>query len=364
MDRLQDGFGVHSGRVRGRAGGHEDALQLHIVNFNFETVDVTWNVSEVPGANVTLLYTFCEDDDCSQRADYGQCGHYILRRGRTAGCRLDAQGDSILRLSLWDGAAPLLNHSVWISEFLKPRSPARLSFQWQEDSVTVTCSDLPFRSLLYEVQHRSTFDSEWQSREEETCRITMEGLDADKCYFFRARVRTDKSIYGPDTYPSDWSDVAHLQNGELRDSCRDRALFPKFVLISAAVVLTLLSLLLLLLWKLRSVRKLLMPSVPDPKASFPGLFDAHRGDFQEWIHDTQNVAVLSKVEHGERACVVEDAPGVPLPAAPAPARVTPAGAPDAAGQPGQPRGQPPPGKDEVCLAGFTFLIGDNAYVTL
>lgn len=85
---------------------------------------------------------------------------------------------------------------------------------------------------------------------------------------------------------------------------------------------------------------------------------------QEWIHDTQNVAVLSKVEHGERACVVEDAPGVPLPAAPAPARVTPAGAPDAAGQPGQPRGQPPPGKDEVCLAGFTFLIGDNAYVTL
>lgn len=49
----------------------------------------------------------------------------------------------------------------------------------------------------------------------------MEGLDADKCYFFRARVRTDKSIYGPDTYPSDWSDVAHLQNGELRGNvCR------------------------------------------------------------------------------------------------------------------------------------------------
>lgn len=23
-----------------------------------------------------------------------------------------------------------------------------------------------------------------------------------------------------------------------------------------------------------------MPSVPDPKASFPGLFDTHRGDFQ------------------------------------------------------------------------------------
>lgn len=28
------------------------------------------------------------------------------------------------------------------------------------------------------------------------------------------------------------------------------------------------------------VKRLLMPSVPDPKDSFPGLFEHHRGDFQ------------------------------------------------------------------------------------
>lgn len=28
------------------------------------------------------------------------------------------------------------------------------------------------------------------------------------------------------------------------------------------------------------MKKLLMPSVPDPKFTFPGLFEAHRGNFQ------------------------------------------------------------------------------------
>ncbi|XP_011384081.1 cytokine receptor-like factor 2 [Pteropus vampyrus] len=200
-----------------------------------------------------------------------------------------------------------------VSSPVKPSSPTHLSFQWHQDSVTVTCSNLSYRGLLYEVQLRSTFDTEWQSREEEACHVTVGGLDADKCYFLRARVRTEQSSYGPDSYPSDWSEVAHLHRGELRESCQDRAFSPKFVSMSAAVVVLTLLLLLLFLWKLRSVKELVMPSVPDPKASFPGLFEAHRGDFQEWIHDTQNVAVPSKVEPGEHACVLEDAPGVPLP---------------------------------------------------
>ncbi|XP_011384396.2 cytokine receptor-like factor 2, partial [Pteropus vampyrus] len=142
------------------------------------------------------------------------------------------------------------------------------------------------------------------------------------------------------------------------------AFSPKFVSMSAAVVVLTLLLLLLFLWKLRSVKELVMPSVPDPKASFPGLFEAHRGDFQEWIHDTQNVAVPSKVEPGEHACVLEDAPGVPLPVAQAPARVTTPVAPDDAGHHGQPRSPPPPGSDGICLAGFSFGISDNSYVTL
>lgn len=55
-----------------------------------------------------------------------------------------------------------------------------------------------------------------QSAEENTCNVTIQGLDAEKCYLFRARVKTEEPSYGPDTYPSDWSVVARWQRGELR----------------------------------------------------------------------------------------------------------------------------------------------------
>lgn len=55
-----------------------------------------------------------------------------------------------------------------------------------------------------------------QSKEGETCNVTMQGLDSEKCYFFRARVKTLESSYGSDTYPSDWSKVTHQQRGQLR----------------------------------------------------------------------------------------------------------------------------------------------------
>lgn len=210
-----------------------------------------------------------------------------------------------------------------VSSPVKPSSPRALSFRWHEDTVTVTCPDLPYGGLVYEVQHRSTFDSQWQvsgrgvlggggaeglatrgsperaglmrwewpqdpgsspvavvrarrgggtqdcvdvarkysdamalrgsrvcvsgrrgrpwhrrraspgrpslptpvsppqSKEEETCNVTVHGLDADKCYLLRARVRALESSYGSDTYPSDWSQVSHLQRAELRGNRGD-----------------------------------------------------------------------------------------------------------------------------------------------
>lgn len=55
-----------------------------------------------------------------------------------------------------------------------------------------------------------------QAKEAETCNVTIEGLDIDKCYFVRVRVKAMESGYGPDTYPSEWSEVAYLQRAELR----------------------------------------------------------------------------------------------------------------------------------------------------
>ncbi|XP_036916734.1 cytokine receptor-like factor 2, partial [Sturnira hondurensis] len=98
----------------------------------------------------------------------------------------------------------------------KPNSPRDLQFHWHGEAITVTCSDLPYRRLRYEVQHKSSFDQEWQSKEEDTCNVTIQGLDAGRCYSFRARVTAQEASYGPHTYPSDWSEVAHRQRGEPR----------------------------------------------------------------------------------------------------------------------------------------------------
>lgn len=45
---------------------------------------------------------------------------------------------------------------------VKPDPPGDLTFRWHEEAVTVTCSELPHKSLLYEIQYKSTFDPEWQ----------------------------------------------------------------------------------------------------------------------------------------------------------------------------------------------------------
>nr|XP_008508911.1 PREDICTED: cytokine receptor-like factor 2 isoform X1 [Equus przewalskii] len=149
---------------------------------------------------------------------------------------------------------PLLAKSQWISSYLKPDPPGDLTFRWHEEAVTVTCSELPHKSLLYEIQYKSTFDPEWQAEEGRSCNVSIPGLDPDKCYFFRARARTMEAAYGPDTYPSDWSEVAHQQRGRRRDSCQEQRLFPRFVLISGAVAFLTVVLLLVSLWKLRRSR--------------------------------------------------------------------------------------------------------------
>ncbi|XP_044624194.1 cytokine receptor-like factor 2 isoform X1 [Equus asinus] len=345
--------------ARGATTEPEGPLQVQIINFNFKTVQVTWNSSGSPGANLTFSYSFRPNEGDSS------CPEYILEDGHTVGCVLQAEGDGILSFSIRRGTRPLLAKSQWISSYLKPDPPGDLTFRWHEEAVTVTCSELPHKSLLYEIQYKSTFDPEWQAEEGRSCNVSIPGLDPDKCYFFRARARTMEAAYGPDTYPSDWSEVAHQQRGRRRDSCQEQRLFPRFVLISGAVAFLTVVLLLVSLWKLRRVKKLLMPSVPDPKFTFPGLFESHRGNFQEWIKDTQNVASLNKTDDGEQECFLEEA----LEVQPAKAEAetptgTPTGEEEAAADPSQLPRRFPPGGEAVSLGDFTFVMTDNSYMML
>uniref|UniRef100_A0A2K6EU40 Cytokine receptor-like factor 2 n=2 Tax=Propithecus coquereli TaxID=379532 RepID=A0A2K6EU40_PROCO len=340
---LGEETGVHLSQSL--VGVHREALQVQIIWFNFETVRVTWNVSEHSGTNLTFLYTFGQREESRPNA-----ARYFQRGGLS----VSTQEVTLCRVPF----------------SVKPASPGDLAFLWRPEEVTVTCPDLPYDGLLYEVQHRSTFDTSWQSKQEDTCNVTIEGLDAQKCYCFRARVKTTEASYGPDTYPSDWSQVTCWHGGQPRDSCPDKpvnAKFPKFILICSLVTLLTLCLLLLSLWKLGRVRKLLIPSVPDPKSSFSGLFEQHRGNFQEWIKDTQNVAQLHKMgSGGERDCGPEDVLVVQLAKTPTTVdALTPrTGEGESSGGSPQLARRAPQGGDMVSVGGFTFVMNDSSYVTL
>ncbi|XP_037367616.1 cytokine receptor-like factor 2 [Talpa occidentalis] len=348
------------------------ALKLEIVNLNYETVRLTWYPSAMSAANLTVFFSY------GRQEPQDPCPRYVLQEHLRVGCELPADGDRMLFLALWNGSERVLTRRVLVGSYwvtvslsrpVKPPAPGGLRFRWREDAVMVTCSDLPYEGLSYEVQLRGTHDKEWQVREEDTCNVTIVGVDAEKCYSFRVRAKPLPYAYQDTAQPSEWSAVTLQQGGQLTDACSEEdppVPFPKFMLISCLVALLTVLLLALFLWKLRRVQKLLIPSVPDPKSSFPGLFESHRGDFQEWIQDTQNVVPWHKMDTGEQDGGPEDALVVQLskdeaqrPAMTARPSSLQTGVLAASGGP-----QPAPGGELVCLGDVTFVMDNNAYMML
>ncbi|XP_014394394.1 PREDICTED: cytokine receptor-like factor 2, partial [Myotis brandtii] len=248
------------------AGG---AFEHQIINFNFETVQVTWDANQPPGTNLTFLYGF-------KGMPVSECSNYLLQDGRRSGCLLVAEGDTILNFSIWNGTQHLKNRSLWIADYCKCH-PEGKHCLFSSPIEGPPCSPQQGRR-----QPSGTFHGqETHPKAEMTCNVTIQDLDAEKCYSFRARVTTTEPTYpSRTTYPSDWSEVIHQQRGQPQDSCQEERVFPKPVLIYGLAALLLLLLLLLCVWKLQRVKRLLMPSVPDPKATFAGLFESHQGNFQ------------------------------------------------------------------------------------
>ncbi|KAK2107961.1 hypothetical protein P7K49_013126 [Saguinus oedipus] len=142
-----------------------------------------------------------------------------------------------------------------------------------------------------------------ESKQRDTCNVTIKGLDAENCYSLWVRKKATQVAYGSDTYPSDWSEIRaqrrkasqtevtqihfNFQPGSPGDAARsppgfmENTEFPSNAHFSDGALQEI-------------VKKCLMPSVADPKSTFPGLFQKYEGNFQqECIRDTQNLAPLS-----------------------------------------------------------------------
>ncbi|XP_059108737.1 cytokine receptor-like factor 2 isoform X2 [Peromyscus eremicus] len=320
-----------------------DDFRVSIICFNLDTMEVTWDPAYHVGANLSLAFRYNLDPLRS-------CPRYVLSAGITSGCIFPARR-ARLEIHIRKGEVLVYNRKRLATAY------RNMTFHWLEDSVQVTCPDLPYSDLVYEVQHRGARDPTWETSSENTCNVTVAGVDHQRCYDFRARVTTEESTYGHETHPSDWTPVTHWQAARRTESCQEppAPAFPK--LLVACSLLTLLTSLLLLLslWRLRRFRNMVMPCVPDPKGSFPGLFEKHGGDFQEWISDTQHVTLMAKPEvcdPTEEALVLEHHRKGEEPEWD-----------KDAGFPGLPR-EGLRGGDLVSVGGVTFMMDSDAYMTL
>lgn len=195
---------------------------------------------------------------------------------------------------------------------VKPRPPWNVTFLWSDDgaSVSVSCPGHPYPGLDYEVQHRDAWDGAWQTTSGPRCDITVGGLNPAICYDFRVRARPRDFHYGTEALSSEWTGVTSHLGARPLASCAPgpapAAPSPPWPLPLACGLAAMMTLVLLLvLLRLRRVKAALLPCIPDPRGSFPGLFELHHGNFQAWIAvHAQAAALTPKPEEEEGDDVV------------------------------------------------------------
>nr|XP_009664715.1 PREDICTED: cytokine receptor-like factor 2 [Struthio camelus australis] len=289
--------------------GRKDTIRTTIVNFNNEQMQITWAARELfPGENVSFSYTF----EGGQQKVWKSCPTYLLDQGYNSGCLFKTEG-STLAISIMNsnGSKEFFSKRLKSDFYIKPNRPENVTFLWKDDTVTVSCSE-PRRAvkcLRLELQYKSKFDKEWQSRSSKCCSVGEQGFDPRKCYSFRVRLKRLVPYCNVVNYSSDWEAETFWMNGTSLDSCDDdiKSQSNTIILLSCMLaVLLMIFVLLILLCKWQRLRKSVMPVIPDPKYVFADLFNDHNENFQEWIDKTEHAMVQTKLEYEESECIIEE----------------------------------------------------------
>ncbi|NXV74245.1 CRLF2 factor, partial [Atlantisia rogersi] len=288
--------------------GWKEAINTTIINFNNEKMQITWAARKLfPTENVSFSYTFDE----GKRKVWKQCPNYLLDQDYNAGCLFKTEGPTLaISIRNSNGSEEFFSKIFKSDFYIKPDRPKNVTFFWKEDAVTVSCNK-PRRAvhcLRLELQYKSKFDKDWQSRISKCCSIGEQGFDPRKCYSFRVRLKRLISDCNVVNYSSDWEAETFWMNGTLLDSCDDDTKPQSntiIVLIFLLVVLLMILILLILLCKWQRLRKSFMPAIPDPKCIFADLFSDHNGNFQEWINKTDHAMVQTKLENEDPESIIE-----------------------------------------------------------
>ncbi|NWI85910.1 CRLF2 factor, partial [Pitta sordida] len=254
-----------------------------IINFNNEKMQITWAAREIfPNENVSFSYTFDEGKD----KFWKPCPTYLLNQGYNFGCLFKTEGPTLgISIRNSNGTKELFSKKVKSDFYIKPNRPENVTFFWKEDTVTVSCNkpEKAVKCLRLELQYKSTFDKEWQSRTSTCCSVGDQGFDPRKCYSFRVRLKRLVPVCNVVNYSSDWEAETFWMNGTLFDSCDDDVTSQSntvIVLSCLLAVLLMMFILLILLCKWQRLQMSVMPAIPDPRYIFADLISDHNGNFQ------------------------------------------------------------------------------------
>ncbi|NWU37565.1 CRLF2 factor, partial [Hylia prasina] len=288
--------------------GGKDAINTTIINFNNEKMQISWASREFfHNENVSFFYTFGE----GKHKVWKPCTTYLLDKDYNSGCLFKTEGPTLaISIRNSNGSEELFSKTLKADFYIKPRPPENVTFFWEEDTVTVSCNR-PKRNahcLKLELQYKSKFDKEWQSRTTKCCSIKEQGFDPRKCYSFRIRLRRLVPYCNVVNYTSDWEAETSWMNGMLLDSC-DGDVTPQsetvIVLSCSLAVLLMMLILPILLCKWQRVQMSLLPAIPDPKYPFADLFNDHNGNLQEWLDKNDHVVLQTKLEYEEPESITE-----------------------------------------------------------
>ncbi|NWW79035.1 CRLF2 factor, partial [Climacteris rufus] len=273
--------------------GWKDAINTTIINFNNEKMQITWAARQlVPNENVSFSYTFDE----GKHKVWKPCTTYLLDQDFNSGCLFKTEGPTLaISIRNSNGSEELFSKKLKSDFYIKPNKPENVTFFWKEDTVTVSCNkpERAVRCLRLELQYKSKFDKEWQSRISKCCSVGEQGFDPRKCYSFRVRLRRLVPYCNVVDYSNSCDDHITSQSNTI------------IILSCSLAVLLMILILLTLLCKWQRVQMSVMPAIPDPKYLFADLFNDHNGNFQEWLDKTYHVVLQTKIEYEEPESITE-----------------------------------------------------------
>ncbi|XP_072550115.1 erythropoietin receptor [Salminus brasiliensis] len=186
-----------------------------------------------------------------------------------------------LHLCVYQGGRELYNRSLFINEVFLLDPPANVTVmrtgQWGQLNITWLPPALKYMddSMMYEVRYVTEGSPMRKEMVKASTKLTLRGLQPSSKYKVLVRVKPDGITYNG--YWSAWSDPVF---GTTPPSDVDPLIVVLVLIISLIFILLTLT---VLLSHHKFLLKKLWPDIPSPEHKFPGLFTVYKGDFQEWL---------------------------------------------------------------------------------